>query len=378
MGSGTVVALSSSGGLSVFSNSAAPVDLILDVNGYYYDANLSFGELPPGRSFMILADVPGGSGGAGVIVGRNTDTGSSNSWGGQFITDSCNGGSAGVFGQAYPFSAACGAVFGVWGRTNANFTSAAGVLGESNGNPSTATSGVQGTSTSSHGFGAGVYGIATNMNANGGKFYNIGSSTTVYLATGTAANPYALIGGGTVLAGGLSISGTKSFISPHPLDPSKEIRYASVEAPTVDVYFRGTAALVNGTARIEVPEHFRLTAREGTYMTTLTAVGRASALSVESEGPEGIVVRGTGNARFHYVVYAERAEIENYEPVIANVHFTPEALERAGRIDALPPATKAILVRNGTLKPDGSYDPATARAMGWTIPERETAAAAPR
>jgi hypothetical protein len=160
------------------------------------------------------------------------------------------------------------------------------------------------------------------------------------------------------------------------LDPSKEIRYASVEAPTVDVYIRGTATLSNGYARIEIPEHFRLTAREGTYMTTLTPIGRPTSLSltVESEGPEGIVVRGGANTRFHYVVYAERAEIEGYEPVQANVHFNPEAMEKLRMRESLPPATKALLVRNGTLNPDGSYNRETARAMGWTIPEPTTGA----
>jgi hypothetical protein len=369
IGNGTVVALSSAGGLSIFSNSPSSVELIIDVNGYYYDAFLGgVGNLPSGRFFGITSDVPGGSNGAGVIIGHNTESISANSWGGEFLTDSCNAGSAGVFGQAYP-SSACGAVFGVWGRTNSNSASSSGVLGEATGATTTSVYGVQGTTTGSGIFGAGVYGIATNAANNGGKFYNVAGSVTTYLATSSGGTAYSLIGTGTVLASGLNITGAKNFISPHPLDPSKEIRYASVEAPTVDVYFRGTASLVNGSALIEIPEHFRLTAREGTYMTTLTSVGRASALSVESEGADGIVVRGSGSGRFHFVVYAERAEIEGYEPVIANVHFTPEALERGGLIDALPAATKAILVRNGTLKADGSYDAGTARALGWKIPD---------
>ena len=375
IGSGTVVALSAGGGLSVFSNSAANVDLILDVNGYYYDASLGGGNLPAGRAFWITADAPGGGNGAGVILVHNTDTAAANSWGGEFLTDSCNAGSAGVFGQAYPASA-CGAVFGVWGRTNADSPSAAGVLGEANGNRASATYGVQGTSTSTSIFGAGVYGVVTAAGANAGKFSNTGASLVTYIST-QGAIPYTLIGNGTILSSGLNITGTKNFVAPHPLDPSKEIRYASLEGPTVDVYFRGTAQLVNGSARIEIPEHFRLTARDGTYMTTLTAVGRISAMSVEAEGPDGIVVRGSGNGRFHYVVYAERAEVENYEAVIPNIHFTPESLEHTGMIDSLPASTKAILVRNGTLKPDGSYDAATARALGWVIPERAAPAAGP-
>jgi hypothetical protein len=371
IGNGTVVALSSAGGLSIFSNSPSSVELIIDVNGYYYDAFLGgVGNLPSGRFFGITSDVPGGSNGAGVIIGHNTDPTSANSWGGEFLTDSCNAGSAGVFGQANPGSS-CGAVYGVWGRTNSDSAGSSGVLGEATSTARTTVFGVQGTTTSAGFFAAGVYGLATIASSSGGKFVNSGSSVTTYISTTVGATGYSLSGTGSILATGLTINGPKNFISPHPLDPSKEIRYASVEAPTVDVYFRGTATLTNGFARIDVPEHFRLTAREGTYMTTLTSVGRSSALSVESEGPDGIVVRGSGSGRFHFVVYAERAEIEGYEPVIANVHFTPEALERGGMIDALPAATKAILVRNGTLKADGGYDATTARALGWKIPERD-------
>src|SRR4029450_7525080 len=142
------------------------------------------------------------------------------------------------------------------------------------------------------------------------------------------------------------------------------------EAPTVDVYFRGTASLVNGSALIEVPDHFRFTAREGTYMTTLTPLDSAVPLRVAEEGPEGIVVRGAGNTRFHYVVYAERAEIVAYEPVIKNTGFTPEALEKLGGPQTLPEPTRALLISNGTINADGSYNRETARAQGWTIPTR--------
>jgi len=81
-------------------------------------------------------------------------------------------------------------------------------------------------------------------------------------------------------------------------------------------------------------------------------------------------VRGTGNTRFHYVVYAERAEIVGYEPVARNVTFTPEALEKGGGPQTLPETTRALLVRNGTLNPDGTYNLETARAHGWTVPEQ--------
>ncbi|HEY6064747.1 MAG TPA: hypothetical protein VIY96_01235, partial [Thermoanaerobaculia bacterium] len=234
--------------------------------------------------------------------------------------------------------------------------------------------GVYGLVSSSNG--AGVRGHGFTGGAAGGQF-SFGATTTppdfsasLAVQAGPGTTNYGLLTNAKVFAGSLEISGTKMFVAPHPRDPALEIKYASVEAPTVDVYFRGTGVLVDGYARIEVPDHFRYTAREGTYATTLTPVGRPMSLAVTREGPDGIEVRGAGNARFHYVVYAERAEIEGFEPVQPNDLFTPETLERFDLLRSLPAATRALLVRNGTLNPDGSYNVETARALGWKIPER--------
>ena len=276
--------------------------------------------------------------------------------------------------------------FGVYGQTDTTTggggspgTDSAGVKGVAIVAGGAPTHGVVGETHSTSVNAAGVVGRATSAGANAGLFFNTGAGQ-VNIATQATGVNYAILTTLRLSAGSLDIFGLpKNFVSPHPVDPSLEIRYASVEAPTVDVYFRGTANLVNGSARIEVPDHFRFTAREGTYMTELTPVGRSIAMSVEEEGPDGIVVRGTGNARFHYVVYAERAEIVGYQPVTRNTTFTPEVLEKLGGPGTLPEPTQALLVRNGTLNPDGSYNLETARAQGWAIPEkRPEPTAAPR
>ncbi len=262
-----------------------------------------------------------------------------------------------------------GANVGVLGETASNTDGTKGVWGVAD----TATAiafGVYGQVSSSSGNSAGVAGTASQAGSNGGVFVNNGAPVTAALAFQDSGINYGFYTDGRIAGASLAIAGSpKNFVSPHPLDPSKEIKYASVEAPTVDVYFRGTGTLSNGYARIEVPDHFRFTAREGTYMTTLTPVGRPISLSVESEGSGGIVVRGNGNAMFHYVVYAERAEIEGYEPVGPNVTFVPELMEKVHLLKALPRTTKALLVQNGTLNGDGTYNEATARAMGWVLPE---------
>ena len=265
-----------------------------------------------------------------------------------------------------------GGNYGVYGETSSLSNGAAGVRGIAQAAATVPTYGVFGETHSSALNSAGVYGLVNHPSASGGYFSNLGvaSAHIAFRDTDVGVN-YGVYSFERIRGGSLDITGApKNFVSPHPENPGLEIRYASVEAPTVDVYFRGTASLVNGHARIDVPDHFRFTAREGTYMTTLTPLDSAIAMRVAQEGPEGIVVRGAGNTRFHYVVYAERAEIVGYEPVVKNVSFTPGLLERGGGPERLPEPTRALLVKNGTLNADGSYNLDTAKAQGWTLPER--------
>jgi hypothetical protein len=361
-----VVPLGSGEQLNV--NVSHSTHVILDVNGYFtsvYNA---------GTQFVAVSSVGGGA----AIIGQNNSAAAGSHAVGGFA-----GGAGvvhGVQGEVGPNALADSSgvhgiananlpVFGVFGESR-GISSGGGVRGSDSESSVGATYGIFGEGHSADLNSAAVYGFAFQGTGNAGLFVNIGAGSS-FIATRIGGVNYGLYTAQKIRGGSLDIVGApKNFVAPHPEDPGLEIRYASVEAPTVDVYFRGTASLVNGVARIEVPDHFRFTAREGTYMTTLTPVGSAVALSVEEEGPAGIVVRGSGGARFHYVVWAERAEIVGYEPVVRNTTFTPEALEKGGGPQMLPESTRSLLVRNGTLHPDGTYNVETARARGWTIPER--------
>jgi hypothetical protein len=354
------------GGITVIAG-VSGTHLIIDINGYFSP------ELNPGNLLAVAANVPGGpaivgqndssvegshavggfAGGAGIVHGVQGEIGPN------ALADSS--GVHGISNTAFPG-------YGVWGETR-HVSAGAGVRGSDSENAVGATSGVFAEGHSANLNSAAIYAFAFQGTGNAGLFVNIGAAHS-YVATQISNVGYGLWTDGKIRGASLDIVGApKNFVAPHPEDPGLEIRYASVEAPTVDVYFRGTAELVDGIARIEVPDHFRLTAREGTYMTTVTPIGHAIPLAVDEEGPVGIVVRGNGNARFHYVVWAERAEIVGYEPVVANTAFTPEALERGGGPEKLPGPTRALLVRNGTVNADGSYNQETARAHGWSIPD---------
>ncbi len=359
-----VVPLSAAGS-ATFVAGVSGTDLILDVNGYFKQT-LEGGNLEVIINHPVAA-IQGINGNSTfVAAGVSGDyEGGATGWGvaGDLSSAAANG-SAGVKGASAISSAT---LYGVRGYGLSTGLDSAAVYGRHSSTAPTAH-GVMGVADSTHPNASGVFGQATNADANGGKFNNIGAGgTTAYLATRISTVDYALYTPGIVKCGILQAS-TKNFVAPHPADPSKEIVYTSVEAPTADIYFRGSGRLVNGIARIEVPEHFRLSAREGSYATTVTPVGGRAQVWVEEEGPRGVVIAGSGDAAFHYVVWAERDAVESESPVRANVSFTPAAIEKGGGIGSLPSGYRDVLVKNGTLNPDGTWDTRTSRRLGWALP----------
>lgn len=364
-------------------------DVIIDINGYYAGAPSSGKgmSLTSTGANDTLTLIESGSGGALRIFSNttgfplkvnNTSTSCTGSCGGYFWVDSTSSGapdalSATAAGTAIQNYGIRGYAKGT-GTASSYLTSAAGVYGEASNATYTFAHGVVGVTFSTNVFGAGVLGEATAPGANGGVFQNSGGAASLrtYISYNDAGGVGIGLDTNGVIKGtlGLAISGgTKNFVTPHPEDPSKQIEYVAAEGPTSDVFFRGTARLQDGVATIPVPDHFRLVARQDSYMTTLTPIGERTVLAVESEGPEGIVVRGSGTARFHYVVWGERDEFRNHEAVRPNTSFTPESLERSGALATYPASTKAILVKNGTIHEDGTYNRATATRMNWTVPE---------
>ncbi len=369
-------------------------DVIIDINGYYSgqpgsgkgmvltstgtNDTLTLNESGSGSALAILSNTTGYP-----LKVSNSSLTCTGGCGGSFSTDStapvANALEATATGTSYRN-------FGVLGNAKGqgyglDYTgAAAGVFGEATNAGNVYAHGVAGVTFSTQGYAAGVFGEATKPGASGGEFQNSGGSSVIrsFVAFNSSllGTGIGLYTNGQILGElGLSISGgTKNFVTPHPEDPSKQIEYVAAEGPTSDVFFRGTARLQDGVAVIPVPDHFRLVARQDSYMTTLTPVGERTVLAVDSEGPEGIVVRGSGNTRFHYVVWGERDEFRDHEAVRPNTLFTPESLEKSGALATYPASTKALLVKNGTIHEDGTYNRATAARMGWTVPEPQVKA----
>ncbi|GIV07483.1 MAG: hypothetical protein KatS3mg017_0685 [Fimbriimonadales bacterium] len=110
---------------------------------------------------------------------------------------------------------------------------------------------------------------------------------------------------------------SKLFRVPDPEDATRDIWYGCIEGPELAMYVRGTARLVNGRARIELPDHFRKLADEQGMTVQLTPLSPDSkGLCVVRKGLDGIEVaellNGRGNYEFDWRVEAVRKEHRDF------------------------------------------------------------------
>ena len=134
---------------------------------------------------------------------------------------------------------------------------------------------------------------------------------------------HANVGGGLTCTGNLHVNGplyvtgTKSFIQPHPTDPTKEIVFTCLEGPEAGTYTRGTAELVNGEATVTLPEAFLLITGDEDVTAQMTPRGTWLQLYVVSADARTLVVREAGgrSGRFDFLVQGVRKGYEQ-QPVI--------------------------------------------------------------
>ncbi|HED64837.1 MAG TPA: collagen-like protein [Planctomycetes bacterium] len=189
---------------------------------------------------------------------------------------------------------------------------------------------------------------------------------------GDGAN-FGVVGSGGVMGifaqGNLGASGTKSFIQPNPLDPSQVVRFVCLEGNESGTYFRGTAKLVNGVARIPVPEDFRLVSDSTGLTVQVTAHGPAM-LWTERPNLQEVIVHGDRDVEFDYFVNGVRRGFEAVSTRLENDFFRPTLRGVPFGAD-LPSEVRALLVENGTLNTDFTPNEDTARRLGWILEDPE-------
>ena len=173
--------------------------------------------------------------------------------------------------------------------------------------------------------------------------------------------------------GDLGATGVKSFIQPHPEDPSKQIRFACLEGNESGTYCRGTAQIVDGVCTIDLPEDFRLASEEGEITAQLTALGGPVSIWVESQSRDQIVVRGTNDISFNWFVNGVRRGFSQFETISENTSFIPGESEVFGEpvFPQFNSDYRRILVENGTLNADFTPNMETAARLGWIPKEPE-------
>ena len=360
------------GGAIVVQADAVPIDLFFDVNGYYYDGNLGGTSLlTPGEQFVIIGNYIGSlvygenqstSGGARGVRG-NESGGTGATFGVFGDNNSVTNEAAGVFGSA---TATTGRARGVFGQNSANVLDTSGVYGKDNsavlgpgctgfagcigpaGVRGEGRNGVIGlTSDNVNGIGA-VVGLFLNSAGTLGAFGHLGSS----FANAVSGN------------GNLSITGTKSFVTPHPTDAARMIDYVSLEGPEAGTYFRGTSRIVNGMAVIPVPDHFAMVTDGEGLTVQLTPVGSAASMYIVSEDLNQIVVRANRDVKFHYQVNGIRSAFKDHQPIAENAMFVPRSADTPMTAGLAEEQIQA-LISNGTLNADRTLNMQTATRMGW-------------
>ena len=282
------------------------------------------------------------------VSGRNTGTG----YGvyGQSDGDAGHFKGTGIGSGVYAESKSA---YAVLGDSKGGFAGIAG-FGESG------ASGVYGQ-TSVFGT-AGVFGAGSN-----GAYGLDGQSDTGWAVFAKSGGDAGHFVGHVTITNGLSVSGTKNFVEPHPTDPTKEIRFTSLEGPESGTYFRGTAHIVGGFARIMVPEAFRLVTGEEGLTVLLTPVGSPAALTVAKESLDEIVIQGSSDVAFHYMVNGVRRGFENAPVIVENTHFVPRSRADLDFARFAPEEIVRRLKANGILNADGSINEDTASRLGWDL-----------
>jgi len=111
-------------------------------------------------------------------------------------------------------------------------------------------------------------------------------------------------------------TGSVSFVQNHPEDESKVIVYHAPEASEVAVYTRGSARLDNGVAHVALDETFQWTANPDLGLTAhLTPRGPGADLHVLSISTTELMVAGSQNIEFDYMVWGLRIGFEESAPV---------------------------------------------------------------
>lgn len=128
---------------------------------------------------------------------------------------------------------------------------------------------------------------------------------------------------------GVVFGDTKNFRIPNPNQPGSDIWYCCLEGPEAAAYVRGTGHLVNGRARVALPDHFAAVASSKGITVQVTPLsGESKGLAVVDKNTDRFSVQelndGSGTYDFDFMVTAVRKGHEDYQVIRASIERLPE------------------------------------------------------
>lgn len=335
-----------SGDSVTFVAGVSNTDLIVDINGYFVT-----GEMNANRWVNVVGSYNGG----GVLYARNESTSTSANT--VAVRGQDSGGvdnHAGVWGENLSVAGVNWGVLGTSGNTTNGSAAILGVAGTQLVPTIWGPAAVRGSQTG--GTGWGVIGLSTYAGVVGALYDGGGT------LQGSGRLGYSTYG--VYSFGNTGATGTKSFVEPHPTDPTKVIKYVSLEGPEAGTYFRGRGRFVGGTARIEVPESFRMVSDTEGLTVQITPIGRFAQVMVSRMDLDAIEVESTKDVEFSYLVQGVRKAYREFQPIVDGTEYRPE--HPSETLPAyLSEDVKQRLVANGTYNADGTVNMTTAERVGW-------------
>jgi hypothetical protein len=165
--------------------------------------------------------------------------------------------------------------------------------------------------------------------------------------------------------GSSAATGAVYTVDPHPTDAAKVIRYVALQGNEPGTYFRGRGQLQRGMARIPVPEDFRMVTDGEGLSVQITPIGPMATVSVVRYDLDEIVVQGSRDVQFFYLVQGIRRTHKNLRsPIGPGSEYAPASADAMMPV-SLTEEQRQLLVQNGTYNPDGSVNRETAHRLGW-------------
>jgi|GEM_PF-3563688 len=120
---------------------------------------------------------------------------------------------------------------------------------------------------------------------------------------------------GNLNVSGSITAGVKDFAIDHPLKSGYQLVHSSLEGPEIGVYYRGTAQLLDGKAKIILPDYFDALTRDHEATVLLTAKGTTPfLLSYDQFDEKSFIVYGTkSDGEFDWEVKSVRSDMPPLE-----------------------------------------------------------------